>query len=197
MQKERDRQRLLKEKYDAEARAKKEAKQAEINRLEQLRKEEEEAARLKAQREAEEAEALRRQEEEQKAEKEHRNRLRKATSQRPIHPKEQDVPKTLLEETERKAKSEESAHKAYAQSPPVSPPRHDVGFGLFKRRKDEGTPTEEVRPPLRSRQTNSSTRESESIKPGGGGAVLGIDAPVSAVNAGDRVCMQLSTRVKC
>ncbi|KAF2125535.1 hypothetical protein P153DRAFT_434564 [Dothidotthia symphoricarpi CBS 119687] len=186
MEKEHERQRLVREKYEAEARVKREAKQAEMDRLEQLRRDEEEVARAKTHREAEAVAALRQQQEEEKAEKERGKRLRKAPSRKHLQHKEQEARKAVLEEAERKARSEESARRAHTQSPPVSPPRHEGGFGLFKRRKDGGMSTEETTAPVKSRQTSSSVREPETIRPGGGGAVLGIDAPVSAVNAGDR-----------
>jgi hypothetical protein len=89
---------------------------------------------------------------------------------------------------ERRAKAEEerAARKTPASSPPVSPPRHDANFGLFKRRKDELTPEA---PAISSKapQLDLHLDEPATIIPGGGGAVLGIDAPTSAVNAGDRV----------
>ncbi|CAO2647381.1 Nn.00g083030.m01.CDS01 [Neocucurbitaria sp. VM-36] len=188
MQRERERQRLLKEKYDAEARAAKEAKLAEIDRLERLRKEEEEVARLQAQQEAQEKEALRRQKEELRAEQERGKRLRKAETQRVLQQREEEVRKAKLEEKERKAKLEEKARHAATSSPPVSPPRHDAAFGLFKRRRDAGLTSEAPAKPSSPPRSSLSLddREPETIRPGGGGAVLGIDAPTSAVNAGDR-----------
>lgn len=188
MQKERERQRLLKEKYDAEARAQREAKQAEIDRLERLRQEEEEAARLKIQQEAEEAEALRLQKEEQRAEQERGKRLRKAEAQQVLQQREEEARRAKLEEKARKTRLEERARQAQTSSPPVSPPRQDAAFGLFKRRKDDGltaeAPVKSSSPPRLS--LSFGDREAETIRPGGGGAVLGIDAPTSAVNAGDR-----------
>jgi hypothetical protein len=189
MQKERERQRLLKEKYEAEARAQREAKQAELDRLERLRQEEEEAALQQAQREAEEAEAMRRQKEEQKAEQERGKRLRKAETQKVIQQREEDARQAKRDESERIARREdERARRAPSSSPPVSPPRQHANHGLFKRRKDDGLSPEdavEARAPRISLHLED--RESETIRPGGGGAVLGIDAPTSAVNAGDRV----------
>ncbi|KAH7079710.1 hypothetical protein FB567DRAFT_449909 [Paraphoma chrysanthemicola] len=197
--KERERQRLLKEKYEAEARAKREAKQAEIDRLEQLRLEEEEATARRLQQEAEEAEELQRQKQEQKAEQERGKRLRKVEAQKVLQQREEEARRARQEERERKAKQDErerrakheqeKARKAPSSSPPVSPPRHDANFGLFKRRKDDGltqdAQAEAARAPRLSLHLGD--RESETIRPGGGGAVLGIDAPTSAVNAGDRV----------
>ncbi|KAF2023642.1 hypothetical protein EK21DRAFT_105162 [Setomelanomma holmii] len=196
--KERERQRLLKEKYEAEARAKREEKQAELDRLERLRRDEEEAAALTAQQEAEEAEALRRQKEEQKAEQERGKRLRKAEAQKVLQQREEEARRARQEERERKAKQEERertarqleerSRKPPSSSPPISPPRQDANFGLFKRRKDDGlthdVQAETSRAPRLSLHLGD--REPETIRPGGGGAVLGIDAPTSAVNAGDR-----------
>lgn len=65
-------------------------------------------------------------------------------------------------------------------------------FGLFKRKRGEEAPQSMVA--FGSKTTSNSGRpplmngdRSPTIKPGGGGVVPGIDAPVSAVNAGDRV----------
>jgi len=210
LQKERERQRLLKERHDAEARAKREAKQAELDRAASLRREEEEAALLQAQREAEEAEQVRRQREEQRAEQERGKRLRKAETQKVLQQREEDARKAKEAERERWARheeekarktriEEESARKAPPSSPPVSPPRQDANFGLFKRRKDDGltaeAPVETPRAPRLSLHLGD--REAETIRPGGGGAVLGIDAPTSAVNAGDRVGLPNSMLKLC
>lgn len=198
----------MKEKMEAEARVQKEAKRAELERLDQLRLEEEEAARLQAERAAEEAEALRLQREEEKAEKERGKKLRKVEAQMMVEQRKLEERRAKLEK-ENRARLEEKSRTFQSQSsgsPPVSPPRHE-GLGLFKRRKDEGLslsseerPTT-VRPqtarqpssndtrPRTARQTSSSNQP-DVILSGGGGAVLGIDAPTSAVNGGDRVCSQ-------
>lgn len=204
LQKERERQRLLKEKMEAEARAAKEAKIAEIERLEKLRLEQEEAARLDGERVAEAAEALRLQREEEKAEKERGKKLRKAEAQMMIEQKKEEERRAKLER-ENKARLAEKSRTFLSQSsgsPPASPPRHE-GFGLFKRRKDEGLsisseerPTTAARPRTATHNSNdqrprtarqpSGTKEPDAILTGGGGAVLGIDAPTSAVNGGER-----------
>lgn len=182
---------MLKEKYDAEARAQREAKQAEIDKLERKRREEEEVARLQAQREAEEAETLRRQKEEQKAEQERGKRLRKAEAQKVLQQREEEARKARHEEKERRARLEqEKARNLPSSSPPVSPPRHDAAsHGLFKRRKDHGLATEAPIEPAKPPQIslNFGDRDHDAIRPGGGGIVPGTDAPTSAVNAGDRV----------
>jgi hypothetical protein len=195
LQREKERQRQLKEKYEAEARSQRQAKLAELDRIEKQRQGEQEATRLEAQREMEEAEALRRQREEQKAEQERGRRLQKVEIQKVLQQREEGVRKAKQEEKERQAtlaKLEQKARKAPSSSPPVSPPRQqEVGFGMFKRRKDEAlgldAPVQKSTPPQLS--LNFDPQEEETIRPGGGGVVLGIDAPTSAVNAGDRVCM--------
>ena len=60
----------------------------------------------------------------------------------------------------------------------------DVGgcFGLFKRKRAEPAP----QIPKTSASKRRDSHEPATIRPGGGGVVPGIDAPVSAVNAGDR-----------
>ncbi|KAJ4331083.1 hypothetical protein N0V87_009451 [Didymella glomerata] len=204
LQKERERQRLLKEKMEAEARAAKEAKIAEIERLEKRRLEQEEATRLEAERVAEAAEALRLQREEEKVEKERGKKLRKAEAQKMIEQKKEEERRAKLEK-ENKARLAEKSRTFLSQSsgsPPASPPRHE-GFGLFKRRKDEGLSisseersTTSARPRTATHNSNdqrprtarqpSGTKEPDAILTGGGGAVLGIDAPTSAVNGGER-----------
>ncbi|ORY19285.1 hypothetical protein BCR34DRAFT_472248 [Clohesyomyces aquaticus] len=178
MQAEAERQKKLQEKLRAEKRARLEAEEAERARREHLRKEAEEAERRRAQREAEEAEQLRREKDEQERGK----RLQKGESAHRLKKREDE---------ERKARQEEAARKQ-PTSPPVSPPRHGGGFGIFKRRKDDGPGSPESpananagKPP----PTSHGNRELDTIRPGGGGAVLGIDAPISAVNAGDRRVM--------
>lgn len=75
-------------------------------------------------------------------------------------------------------------------APAVSPIKDR--FGLFKRKRGEEAPQSMVA--LRSKTASNSGRPSSvnengppTIKPGGGGVVPRIDAPVSAVNAGERV----------
>jgi hypothetical protein len=210
LQRERERQRLLKEKYEAEAQAKKEARQAALDALEAQRREEEEAARQQAQREAEEAEALQRHKEEQKAEHERGKRLRKAEAQRVVQQREDEARKAKEAEKDRRARHEEEKARrvlieeerprnAPRSSPPASPPHHDSRFGLFKRRKDDGltqdAPVESAKAPQVS--LNPGDHEPETIRPGGGGVVLGIDAPTSAVNAGDRVSLLALCTIRC
>lgn len=197
----------MKEKMEAEANAQREAKRAEIERLEKLRLEEEEAARLQAERVAEAAEALRQQREEEKAEKERGKKLRKAEAQKMVDQRKDEERRAKLEK-ENRARLEEKSRTFQSQSsgsPPVLSPRQE-GFGLFKRRKDDGLSlSSEERPttarPRTARQDSSNQQsdtrprtaaQPDAILSGGGGAVLGIDAPTSAVNGGERVCYLVS-----
>lgn len=191
----------MKEKYDAEARARRQAQQAELDRAEKLRREAEEAARLQQQqREFEEAEALRKQRAEQKAEQERGKRLQKAEPRKTSQTREEESRKAKQEERQRQAtlaKLEERTQKLPSSPPSVSPPRQqEVGFGMFKRRKDDAlgidAPAQYAAPPQLS--LNFGSNEEATIRPGGGGVVLGIDAPTSAVNAGDRVCLLIPRR---
>lgn len=176
LQDEAERQKRMREKMEAEKRDRIKAEQAERERVErqqeQQRREAEELERRRLQREAEEAEQLRR----MKEEKDRGKRLQKA---------EAVTRRQELEEAERAARIEEAARALV--TPPVSPPRAGR-FGMFGRRKDSSAASSEhaaisPRPP----QTSPGINDMDTIRPGGGGAVLGIDAPISAVNAGDRV----------
>jgi hypothetical protein len=180
IEKEAERQRRLQERLKAEKRAKLEAaqaEQAERDGREKLRIEEEAAAAaalIKAQREAEETENLRRQKEEQ----DRGRRLQKAESA------------TRLKKKEDEARN--------AKSPPTSPLRHGGGLRLFGRRQKDDAVASPQNPAnsARPRQiSDGNNRDLSTIRPGGGGAVLGIDAPKSAINAGDRVsCWSDSSR---
>ncbi|KAL6706340.1 hypothetical protein ACN47E_005630 [Coniothyrium glycines] len=190
MLRERERQRLLKEKYEAEARAQKALKQAEIDRAEKQRQGEVDAARAKALADLEAADTLRKHQEEAKEERERGKRLRKAEDQKMRQQREEELRMAKQEEKERRARLEERSRRVMA-SPPVSPPRPEdgeAGLGVLKRRKDDGLahePLTKTSSPPRLK-LSFEEREPETIRPGGGGAVLGIDAPTSAVNAGDR-----------
>ena len=110
-------------------------------------------------------------------------------------PLEHDVngQKTALQRPEDKGVREEITS--------VSPPGRD-GFAkrfgkLRKRRTDEAIPSRpQTGTEERTRNVSSGSRSSEGepyafIKAGGGGTIPGIDAPRSAVNAGDRVSWQV------
>jgi multidrug efflux pump subunit AcrA (membrane-fusion protein) len=170
MQDEHERQRRLREKLEA---GKREERKAEEERQE-LQRIRDEAERLRLQKEAIEAESLRRQQEEAEKEKERGKRLQKQESAKRLQERD---------EAERRARVEE-ANRARA-SPSTSPPRHG-GFNPFRRRRD-GPSSPGALPSPQALQTGHSNREMDTIRPGGGGAVLGIDAPLSAVNAGGRV----------
>ncbi|KAJ4293344.1 hypothetical protein N0V90_008626 [Kalmusia sp. IMI 367209] len=177
MQDEAERQKRMREKIEAEKHAKLKAERAERERKEdEHRRELEEAERQRSQKEAEEAEQLQ-QLRRQKEEKERGKRLQKAETVKRLQE---------IEDAERRARIEEATRKAQV-TPPVSPPRQGGRFGIFSRRKDssatsQGSPANSPRPP----KTSHENKDMDTIRPGGGGAVLGIDAPISAVNAGDR-----------
>jgi hypothetical protein len=188
LEEEEERQRRAREKIKAEKRSKIEAAQAEVEREKREkarieRKEkaaaaataDEEAERLRVKQEAEEK--LRRQKEEQ----ERGLRLQKSGTSARLKKKEveEDGP---------------TAHQV--RSPPTSPRRHGGGIGLFSRKQkdDVSTSPESAANAGRPRQTSDGVnRDISTIRPGGGGAVLGIDAPKSAINAGDRVGHRLRT----
>ncbi|KAF1968738.1 hypothetical protein BU23DRAFT_558281 [Bimuria novae-zelandiae CBS 107.79] len=177
MQDEAERQKRMREKIEAEKRAKLKAEQAERERQEQQHREAQEAERLRLQEEADVVEQARR-EKGEKEEKERGKRLQKAESAKRLQERE---------EAERKARLEEATRKAQAQvSSPASPPRQGGRFGIFSRRRDNSAASQSPPSTARPPQTSCENRDMDTIRPGGGGAVLGIDAPISAVNAGDR-----------
>lgn len=176
LQEEAERQRRMQERQRAERRAHQEAEE-ERARQEKARKEQEEAERARAQREAAEAEQLRRQREQQQREEQERGKR--------LHKAESAAHQQRREEEERKLRQRNHV------TPPTSPPRFG---GLFHRkRKDDApmSPERHVEPVALVNKipqaSNERERDLENIRIGGGGAVLGIDAPISAVNAGDRV----------
>jgi hypothetical protein len=173
MQDEAERQRRMREQIEADKHAKAKAEQAERERQEQQRREAEDAERLMLQGEAEAAEQLRR----QKEEKDRGKRLQKVESSKRMQERE---------EAERRARIEEAARNTPA-SPPVSPPRQGGRFGIFGRRRDNSAASQSPPSAARPSHTSHENKDMDTIRPGGGGAVLGIDAPISAVNAGDRV----------
>lgn len=185
IQDEAERQKRMREKIEAEKRAKLKAEEEERERQEQQRRETEEAERLRLQEEADAAEQLRR----QKEEKERGKRLQKAESAKRVQERE---------EAERRARLEEAARNVPA-SPPTSPPRQGGRFGIFGRRRDNSAVSQSPPSTARPSHTSHENKDMETIRPGGGGAVLGIDAPISAVNAGDRVRSRphLSTNLPC
>ncbi|KAK7615581.1 hypothetical protein BKA81DRAFT_84651 [Phyllosticta paracitricarpa] len=64
-------------------------------------------------------------------------------------------------------------------------------LGLLRKRRDDSPPQQPAEPPSApgSRQVSNERADPTTIKPGGGGVVPGTDAPVSAVNSGDRRVM--------
>ncbi|PVI00928.1 hypothetical protein DM02DRAFT_613992 [Periconia macrospinosa] len=174
MQDEAERHRRIREKQEIERQERLRVEQADRERQEQQRREEEqlrqqEEARIRVEREAREAAVAQRQQEERDRGK----RLQKAESAKRI------------------AERNEAERRAQALSPPDSPQRTGRGFGIFNRKKDEspgspGNGLPDVSMNTNYPQISHEDRDMDNIKAGGGGAVLGIDAPISAVNAGDR-----------
>ncbi|KAK4983672.1 hypothetical protein LTR66_008745 [Elasticomyces elasticus] len=81
--------------------------------------------------------------------------------------------------------------RAALRKPQYDSEDSNVGcFGFFKKRRDqeESAQQSEKRPITQIRSNESANRPNEprTIRPGGGGIVPAIDAPISAVNAGDR-----------
>ena len=195
MMEEAERQKRLQAKLLAEKQARLEAQQAEQERL---KREAQEAERIRAQREAEEAARL--QLERELAEK--GKRLQKAESTSRLKKREEEDKRA---EAERRAKYELVVQKterpqtarpqtarpqtASKSSPqlPISSPK----FGFLRRRKGDESPSspESQATAGRSRQSSNAQKEAHTIRPGGGGAIPGTDAPISAVNAGDRRVM--------
>ncbi|KAF4313541.1 Pleckstrin-like protein [Botryosphaeria dothidea] len=154
-------------------RAKQEADETERRNAERIRQYQEKRAEdLKARQEAARAQAARaRQEEEEK--------------QRAI---ERDRPRTAKTATA----SSESDAPLVPPSPqsPSSPRKKDRLAGLLRRRKeDQQAEAEFIAAPKLRQVSNTDTNTDAYIKAGGGGVVPGIDAPISAVNAGDRRVM--------
>ncbi|KAL1635759.1 hypothetical protein SLS56_001454 [Neofusicoccum ribis] len=155
-------------------RAKQEADESERRNAERIRQYQEKRAEdLKARQEAARAQAARtRQEEEDRQHVVERGRPRTA--------------KTA-------GASSESDAPPVPPSPqsPSSPRRKDRLAGLLRRRKEDQQPNSNFIPAPKPRQVSSDTNNNPDafIKAGGGGVVPGIDAPISAVNAGDRRVM--------
>jgi hypothetical protein len=79
---------------------------------------------------------------------------------------------------------------------PTSSTPSSKKFGFFKRRKGDESPMSPMSPPKtdgsRPKTSRASPKKANFIKPGGGGIVPLNDAPVSAVNHGDR-----RVRIEC
>ncbi|KAF2140320.1 uncharacterized protein K452DRAFT_198472, partial [Aplosporella prunicola CBS 121167] len=87
----------------------------------------------------------------------------------------------------RTAKNSSSQHGGDGAVMPPSPqsPEPKRKFGFLRRRKEE-EPAKSADVSGHGRQRQVSDDLPDTIRPGGGGVVPGIDAPISAVNAGDR-----------
>lgn len=187
-----EKERLERDAEDAErARAQKEAEQAEQAEQAQLEKEAERAERHERQKKTDGAGRSKvRHEESRSKGKEHRERDHHESSRRPQRPPQ------LKEEPDG------SRLKTPPEKPPNphSPSKHGTKFGFLKKRKEDDSPKSPNNPANISKPRQVSNGNGPpvintllggngppmSIKPGGGGVVPGIDAPISAVNAGDR-----------
>ena len=198
IQEEAERQRRMQAKLRAEKQAKFEAEQAERERLD---REAEEAERARAQKEAEQADRARLQKEAEAAERRERRSKAKEQREREHHESSRKLrkPPQLKEEpngSRLKTPPEPSPN-------PHSSSKQGTKFSFLKRRKEDEFPKSPNNPaniskprqvsngngPPVSNMLLGDNGPSASIKPGGGGVVPGIDAPISAVNAGDRVSL--------
>jgi hypothetical protein len=217
LEREAERQRRMKEKIKADKRARLEEQERELERKKQ---EEEEAERLRLQQQAEEENRQRQLKLQQDQEKAEQQRLRLEEKEK--RRQEQEAAHQLREQEKarekqrkeeekirlREAKEHERAtrklQKGHTYAPESSPPPGPNSplrkLGTPPSKPFFGSPT---RNPLgesfQPEETPSNTRPRQvsggndvTIKPGGGGVVPGTDAPISAVNAGDRVCYHMT-----
>lgn len=166
---------------EAERRRAEEEAEAERERERKRIEEEEEAERRRMEESARQlAEMKRLQEEERllKKQRAHEGKLERR------HAREQKV-----QERERVRERDREVPRN-PEGPPLSPaktPTKDK-FGFLKRKKGDQAPSSsEIHGDWKVRQVSDGNGPPATIKPGGGGVVPGIDAPISAVNAGDRV----------
>ncbi|KAF2743203.1 hypothetical protein M011DRAFT_411115 [Sporormia fimetaria CBS 119925] len=207
---ETDRHQIMQQRIKAEQRAKLEALEKEQERVkrEQARRADEEASEeLRRQCEAAELDRQRREKEEQeyavrqrrqKEEQEQAERQRRRREEQD-HAERQRREREEHEHGRRLQKSEGATrlrkNKSQPLTPPTSPPRHGGGFSLFgRRRRDDASlspehskslePLSDLRSAHLQKTEDRDNRDMEFIPQGGGGAV--IDAPKSAINAGER-----------
>lgn len=168
---------------------------AEDDRLRQEREKEAREEEERAyQQEVERLEKKRRQEEE---EKEKWRQLRER--EKAAHALEGDRHRRPHKDVS--SRSTEARPSTAKQTYPVDSPTTGAIMGLFKRRRGEDSPrtldtvqshphtTADPHPkPSHAPQPSTSPKE-ETIRPGGGGVVPGTDAPISAVNHGERRVM--------
>ncbi|OCK81011.1 hypothetical protein K432DRAFT_296510 [Lepidopterella palustris CBS 459.81] len=218
IQGETERQKQVQAKLRADKRAKLEAEQAERDKLERAA---EEAERIRAQQEAEEAERLRLEKEAellergkrlQKAESASRIKASREEEERqarlkwaqesthrvhkPVQLNDDLADHEPQPQTRPQTRHQTSPQQTPQQTPPPpSPSKQGMKLGIFKRRKAEDSPENPATTSKSKQRSNTIANDNgppTTIIPGGGGAVPGIDAPKSAVNAGDR-----RVRVEC
>ncbi|OJD33513.1 pleckstrin-like protein [Diplodia corticola] len=161
----------------------------------------EEAERQRAQLEAEESERRNAERVRQYQEKRAEDlRVRQETARAQAaqaRQEEDDRVRAAERERPRTGKTSGAGSESDAPQVPHSPEspssfrKKDRLAGLLRRRKDDHQPDVAFIPAPKPRQVsnNDNSNSDAYIKAGGGGVVPGIDAPVSAVNAGDRRVM--------
>ncbi|KAF2196521.1 hypothetical protein GQ43DRAFT_404933 [Delitschia confertaspora ATCC 74209] len=181
MEDEAERQKRLQDKMKAEKRAKLEAAEAGRERL-RRDAEAQEAERVRVQRETEAARRLR----DEKEPTELRQRLQETESSSRLRKREEGDREAIDERAAQRIANEQTV-----ASPPNPLPRHGPTFGFFRRRKADEPLSSPANPiqNMRPGQISQGQNAADTIRPGGGGAIPGIDAPISAVNAGDRRVM--------
>ncbi|KAL1645714.1 hypothetical protein SLS58_003598 [Diplodia intermedia] len=161
----------------------------------------EEAERQRAQHEAEEterrnAERIRQYQEKRAEDLRVRQEAARAQAAQ-ARQEEDDRPRVVDRDRPRTAKTSGAGSESDAPPVPLSPEspsssrRKDRLTGLLRRRKDDQQPDLPFIPAPKPRQVSNQDKKNcdAFIKAGGGGVVPGIDAPVSAVNTGDRRVM--------
>ncbi|KAJ9640021.1 hypothetical protein H2199_006255 [Coniosporium tulheliwenetii] len=181
---EAERQKRVQAKLKEEKRAKHEAEEPARRQAQQ---EQEDAQRRREQEESEKAERLRLDQEMERAAKararQSEERRRRAEEQQRVA----DQAERQRQELQKAAQSQAPREIiATAPEPAVVEPQWYCGLNkLFKRREvEESSPSRGM--PSKTTISGEGSPPSRPVKPSVGGAAPGIDAPISAVNAGDR-----------
>lgn len=192
MKSEAERQERMQAKIRADRKAQLEAQEAERRR--QWEEEQAERQRMEAeeleQRQRLEAEALTRKRRDREEELAWRQRQREDEARRAW--KEEEEQRMAGNRLKKKGSAgerlEDVRHGGTPQVVPVTPQKSTSGlFGMFKKRNNEARKSKELLiGPAFDKSPTSPDEKATFIKQGGGGVVPGTDAPISAVNAGDR-----------
>ncbi|KAH7054291.1 hypothetical protein B0J12DRAFT_570417 [Macrophomina phaseolina] len=124
-----------------------------------------------------------------------RQEAARAHAARARQEEEEEKQRAIERERPRTAKTAPASSESDAPPVPPSPQspassrKKERLAGFLRRRRDEQQPDGEFIPAAKPRQVSHNDNPDAYIKAGGGGVVPGIDAPVSAVNAGDRRVM--------